>query len=106
MGTKRVVDVIRELMDYGVHVDVHDPWAVPAGARRDYQTPRLGSSTKEEHCYPRCSAPELIGGRVRAFALLPQQLLTPIRLGISLGQLLPHSSRRQSTEPRRSALHR
>jgi len=32
----RVVDVIRELEDYGIQVDVHDPWADPASARREY----------------------------------------------------------------------
>jgi len=32
----RVVDVIRELRDYGVAVDVHDPWADPAEALAEY----------------------------------------------------------------------
>ena len=32
----RVVDVITELRDYGVAVDVHDPWADPAEARHEY----------------------------------------------------------------------
>ncbi|MBZ0124259.1 MAG: nucleotide sugar dehydrogenase, partial [Roseovarius sp.] len=32
----RVIDVIRELRDYGTEVDVHDPWADPAEARREY----------------------------------------------------------------------
>ncbi|MDO8837355.1 MAG: Vi polysaccharide biosynthesis UDP-N-acetylglucosamine C-6 dehydrogenase TviB [Parvibaculum sp.] len=32
----RVVDVISELRDYGVAVDVHDPWADPAEARHEY----------------------------------------------------------------------
>jgi UDP-N-acetyl-D-galactosamine dehydrogenase len=32
----RVVDVIAELADYGVAVDVHDPWADPADALREY----------------------------------------------------------------------
>lgn len=32
----RVVDVIRELQDYGIAVDVHDPWVDPAEARAEY----------------------------------------------------------------------
>jgi len=32
----RVVDVVRELQDYGVQVDVHDPWADAAEARHEY----------------------------------------------------------------------
>lgn len=32
----RVVDVVAELRDYGVHVDVHDPWADPEEAHHEY----------------------------------------------------------------------
>ncbi len=32
----RVVDVVAELQDYGVAVDVHDPWVNPAEALREY----------------------------------------------------------------------
>jgi UDP-N-acetyl-D-galactosamine dehydrogenase len=32
----RVIDVIKELRDYGVVVDVHDPWANSAEARHEY----------------------------------------------------------------------
>ena len=32
----RVIDVIRELRDYGLVVDVHDPWADPCEAHREY----------------------------------------------------------------------
>jgi UDP-N-acetyl-D-galactosamine dehydrogenase len=32
----RVVDVVEELRDYGVQVDVHDPWADAAEARAEY----------------------------------------------------------------------
>ena len=32
----RVIDVVRELRDYGVIVDVHDPWADAAEAKREY----------------------------------------------------------------------
>lgn len=43
----RVVDVVRELQDYGIQVDVHDPWADADAARREYgldlvQTPQEG----------------------------------------------------------------
>jgi UDP-N-acetyl-D-galactosamine dehydrogenase len=32
----RVVDVVRELEDYGIRVDVHDPWVDPEEAKREY----------------------------------------------------------------------
>lgn len=32
----RVIDVVRELTDYGVAVDVHDPWASPEEAHEEY----------------------------------------------------------------------
>jgi len=36
LRNSRVIDVIRELEDYGIHVDVHDPWADPAEALAEY----------------------------------------------------------------------
>jgi UDP-N-acetyl-D-galactosamine dehydrogenase len=36
LRNSRVVDVISELRDYGIAVDVHDPWADPAEAQREY----------------------------------------------------------------------
>jgi UDP-N-acetyl-D-galactosamine dehydrogenase len=32
----RVVDVVAELRDYGVQVDVHDPWVDPKEAKHEY----------------------------------------------------------------------
>ena len=32
----RLVDVVRELQDYGIQVDVHDPWPNPDEARHEY----------------------------------------------------------------------
>ena len=32
----RVIDVVAELRDYGVQVDVHDPWAYAAEAKQEY----------------------------------------------------------------------
>ena len=32
----RVVDMVRELADYGLDAEVHDPWADPLQARREY----------------------------------------------------------------------
>jgi len=32
----RIVDFVRELKDFGVNVDVADPWVVPEDARREY----------------------------------------------------------------------
>ena len=31
-----MVDVVSELLDYGVHVDVHDPWVDAEEARAEY----------------------------------------------------------------------
>lgn len=43
-----MIDVVSELQDYGVQVDVHDPWAVPEEARAEYgldfvQSPAQGA---------------------------------------------------------------
>src|SRR5947209_7389061 len=32
----RIVDFVRELKDFGVHVDVADPWVAPEDAKREY----------------------------------------------------------------------
>ena len=32
----RSIDVVRELQQYGVHVDVHDPWVSAEGAKAEY----------------------------------------------------------------------
>jgi UDP-N-acetyl-D-galactosamine dehydrogenase len=32
----RVVDVVKELRDYGVHVDVHDPWVDAEDVQQEY----------------------------------------------------------------------
>ena len=32
----RIVDFVRELKDFGVNVDVCDPWVVPEDAEREY----------------------------------------------------------------------
>jgi UDP-N-acetyl-D-galactosamine dehydrogenase len=44
----RVVDVVRELQDYGIQVDVHDPWVDPKDAKHEYgldliRTPDAGA---------------------------------------------------------------
>jgi len=36
LRNSRVIDIIRELQDYGIVVDVHDPWADPAEALAEY----------------------------------------------------------------------
>ena len=36
MRNTRVVDVVAELRDYGVHVDVHDPWVDAADVKQEY----------------------------------------------------------------------
>ena len=42
LRNSRVIDVIRELEEYGVRVDVHDPWASPADALREYGVTLVG----------------------------------------------------------------
>ncbi|EAP82493.1 Vi polysaccharide biosynthesis UDP-N-acetylglucosamine C-6 dehydrogenase TviB [Sulfitobacter sp. EE-36] len=32
----RVVDVVHELQDYGIHIDIYDPWSNPEEARHEY----------------------------------------------------------------------
>jgi UDP-N-acetyl-D-galactosamine dehydrogenase len=44
----RIVDIVRELMDYKVAIDIYDPWADDAEARHEYdlsltKNPQLGS---------------------------------------------------------------
>jgi len=39
----RVVDVVAELRDYGVQVDVHDPWADAAEAKHEYGLDLIGT---------------------------------------------------------------
>ena len=36
MRNTRVIDVVRELQSYNLNVDIHDPWADPAAAQREY----------------------------------------------------------------------
>lgn len=47
LRNSRVIDIIDELRDYGIEVDVHDPWADPAQAEAEYgltlvETPEIG----------------------------------------------------------------
>lgn len=49
MRNTRVVDVVAELRDYGVHVDVHDPWVDAAEAEQEYGI--LLTSTPEHEAY-------------------------------------------------------
>ncbi|MBM1222842.1 Vi polysaccharide biosynthesis UDP-N-acetylglucosamine C-6 dehydrogenase TviB [Ponticoccus sp. SC2-23] len=39
----RVVDVVEELRDYGVQVDIHDPWADAAEAKHEYGLDLIGT---------------------------------------------------------------
>jgi len=45
----RVVDVVAELQDYGVHVDVHDPWVNAADVQKKYGLPL--TATPEPNSY-------------------------------------------------------
>ena len=42
----RVVDVVRELKDYGIEVDVHDPWVNTQEALAEYQLPLITAPQK------------------------------------------------------------
>ena len=44
----RVVDVVHELQDYGIHIDVHDPWTNPDEARHEYGV-NLVESPKDDY---------------------------------------------------------
>ena len=45
----RVIDLVAELREYGVDVDVHDPWADPADARQQYKIELI--TTPEDGAY-------------------------------------------------------
>lgn len=45
----RVVDVVRELQDYGIEVDVHDPWADPEEARHEYAVDLVAAPMAESY---------------------------------------------------------
>lgn len=45
----KVVDVVRELEDYGVVVDVHDPWADPAEAKAYYGIELISQPTADDY---------------------------------------------------------
>ncbi len=45
----RVVDVVAELRDYGVQVDVHDPWVDPAEAQQEYGLELVTSPDPESY---------------------------------------------------------
>ncbi len=44
----KVIDVVRELQNYGATVDVHDPWANPAECKHEYGL-RLTRTPKKNH---------------------------------------------------------
>ena len=48
----RVVDVVAELRDYGVHVDVHDPWVDAADVQKEYGLALV--TTPEPEAYDGC----------------------------------------------------
>ena len=48
----RVVDVVAELRDYGVHVDVHDPWVDAADVQKEYGLALV--TTPEPEAYDAC----------------------------------------------------
>jgi len=47
----RVIDVIRELQEFGTHVEVYDPWADPEEVEREYGLPLVEASRLELDAY-------------------------------------------------------
>jgi UDP-N-acetyl-D-galactosamine dehydrogenase len=45
----RVIDVVTELQNYGVHVDVHDPWANPEDAWAEYRLELMANPKPETY---------------------------------------------------------
>ncbi len=43
----RVIDIVRELADYGCRVDVHDPWADPEQVKREYGIKLLNTPVRK-----------------------------------------------------------
>ena len=49
LRNSRVVDIIRELEDYQIQVDVHDPWADPSEAFEEYGVRLLGAPDEDTY---------------------------------------------------------
>lgn len=45
----RVIDIIAEFKEYGIAVDVYDPWVVPADARREYGVSLVETLAKDTY---------------------------------------------------------
>lgn len=45
----KVIDIINELNDYGIDVDVHDPWVNPDEAKREYGISLIGHLPEETY---------------------------------------------------------
>lgn len=45
----KIIDVYRELVDFGLHVDVHDPWASVADVKRVYEIDLLDSFAEQHY---------------------------------------------------------
>jgi UDP-N-acetyl-D-galactosamine dehydrogenase len=45
----RIVDFVRELKDFGVNVDVSDPWVAPDDAKREYGIDLIGSPEQKSY---------------------------------------------------------
>lgn len=72
LRNSRVTDIIRELEDYGIRVDVHDPWADPTEALREYgvalvREPSAGDYDGLVVAVAHQQFKELQAARIRAF---------------------------------------
>jgi UDP-N-acetyl-D-glucosamine/UDP-N-acetyl-D-galactosamine dehydrogenase len=79
----RIVDIVRELSEYGVEVDVYDPWVDPAEARAEYgidpvAAPRDGRYDGIVLAVAHRQFAELGAARIRAYGK-PQHVLYDLK---------------------------
>ncbi|WP_145925173.1 Vi polysaccharide biosynthesis UDP-N-acetylglucosamine C-6 dehydrogenase TviB [Bordetella sp. H567] len=86
----RVVDIVRELREYGVDVDVHDPWVDPAEARAEYgiepvSTPAPGHYDGIVLAVAHRQFAELGAARIRAYGK-PEHVLYDLKYVLQPGE--------------------
>ncbi len=45
----KVIDIVEEFLDYGLQVDVYDPWIDPADARHEYGLEMIAAPQKQSY---------------------------------------------------------
>ncbi|WP_094839816.1 Vi polysaccharide biosynthesis UDP-N-acetylglucosamine C-6 dehydrogenase TviB [Bordetella genomosp. 11] len=86
----RVVDIVRELREYGVEVDVYDPWVDPAEARAEYgiepvATPASGTYDGIVLAVAHRQFAELGAARIRAYGK-PEHVLYDLKYVLQPGE--------------------